>query len=316
MAEERKSNFGTGTQSAGGGQSVAEATEHRQWERIVDFDVVDTANNKIGTVQNLWIDERGQPTFLGVKTGWVFGKNHVVPVWTATVNGRQRIVRVPFSEDKIKDAPAFDAENDLSEADEQSVRMYYGMTGSSGMPRGESGQTQAQRAAQGEAPPKIQPTRRPQATGTSGREQEGTTIPLSEEQMRVGKREVEAGGVRLRKIVRTEVVNQPVELKREEVVIERVPASGAQTGAGARAFEQEDVFIPLRREEAVVQKEARVREEVQVRKGSTTERQNVSEQVRKEDVEIEKEGEARFETGSGKPRQTTPPYEPKERSRR
>ena len=41
---------------------------------------------------------------------------------------------------------------------------------------------------------------------------------------KVGKREVEYGGVRLRKVVKTEVVNQPVELTREEIVIERVPA--------------------------------------------------------------------------------------------
>ncbi|MGZ4962643.1 MAG: DUF2382 domain-containing protein [Limisphaerales bacterium] len=67
---------------------------------------------------------------------------------------------------------------------------------------------------------------------------------------------------------------------------------------------------------SIVEKQARVREEVRVSKGAKTEQQNVSEQVRKEDGEVEKQGEARFETGTGKPRQTTPPYEPKERSRR
>jgi uncharacterized protein (TIGR02271 family) len=239
---------------------------------------------------------------------------HVVPVSTATVNDRQRIIRVPYSEDKIKDAPSFDAESDLSDADDRTIWSYYGMSGGrAGITRGEQGQ-QAK-------PPIIGQTQgqaRTQAPAAGGREQERTTIPLSEEQVKVGKREVEAGGVRLRKVIRTEVVNQPVELKREEVVVERVPASGAQgaTGPGARAFQEEDVFIPLRREEAVVEKEARVREEVQVRKGTTTEQQQVSEQVRKEDVEIEKEGEARYETGTGKPRQGTPRYEPKERSRR
>jgi uncharacterized protein (TIGR02271 family) len=139
-------------------------------------------------------------------------------------------------------------------------------------------------------------------------------MKLSEEQLKIGKREVEAGGVRLRKIVRTETVNQPVELKREEIVIERVPASGtATTGA---AFENEDVFIPLRREEAVVEKEAHVREEVRVSKKATTEQQNVSGEVRKEDVEIEQEGKPRFGEAKEGERVAGTRYEPKERSRR
>jgi uncharacterized protein (TIGR02271 family) len=293
MAEDRKTNLGTGA----AGSTTIDATG---WERLVDYDVQDSANNKIGTVNNLWIDHSGQPTYLGVKTGWVFGKNHVVPVSTATVNERQHMIRLPFTEEKIKGAPAFDADHELSDADDHTIDSYYGMTGTrAGMPRGAQQQTQT--------PPRQQ---------TGATQQERTSIPLSEEQVKVGKREVEAGGVRLRKVVRTEVVNQPVELKREEVVIERVPASGAQGAAGAKAFEQQDVFIPLRREEAVVEKEARVREQVQVSKSATTERQNISEQVRKEDVEIEKQGDARFETDTGKRRQPTPPYEPKERSRR
>ena len=61
---------------------------------------------------------------------------------------------------------------------------------------------------------------------------------------------------------------------------------------------QNEIYIPLRREEAVIEKEAHVREEVRVRKDARQEQQTVSGQVRKEDVEIEREGEAR-ETGRG-----------------
>jgi Domain of unknown function (DUF2382) len=53
---------------------------------------------------------------------------------------------------------------------------------------------------------------------------EAVRVPISEEQVKVGTREVEAGAVRLRKVVHTEVVNQPVELRREEVIVERVVA--------------------------------------------------------------------------------------------
>jgi uncharacterized protein (TIGR02271 family) len=101
----------------------------------------------------------------------------------------------------------------------------------------------------------------------------------------------------LRKIVRTEQVNQPVTLQREEVVVERVPASEAR--GAQRAFEQEEIYVPLRREEPVIEKEARVREEVRVRKDAKSEQQTVSGQVRREDVEIERKGDAREVTGRG-----------------
>jgi uncharacterized protein (TIGR02271 family) len=268
----------------------------REWERIIDYEVQDEAGNKIGTVHNLWTEADGQPIFFGVKTGWVFGKNHVVPVHTASVNHMQRIVRLPFSEEKIKDAPTFDADHDLSDAEDETIYRYYGL-----------GRRQPQMAQGGQE--QRQPMQGQRQSG-----QEGANIKLSEEDVKIGKREAVVGGVRLRKVVRTETVNQPVELKREEVVIERVPASGAQ--AGQASFEQQDVFIPLRREEPVVQKEARVREEVRVRKEATSDKQTVSEQVRKEDVEIEKEGEARFASESGRPHEGTPRYEPRERGKR
>ena len=98
-------------------------------------------------------------------------------------------------------------------------------------------------------------------------------------------------------------------------VIERVPASGDQP-AGT-CFEAEDIFISLRREEPVVEKETRVREEVRVSKKTETEQQQVSESVRKEDVEIEGGAEKpRFPTEPGARPRGTERYEPKERGKR
>src|SRR3982750_4609803 len=65
-------------------------------------------------------------------------------------------------------------------------------------------------------------------------------IPLYQESINVGKREVDAGTVRLRKVVTTETVNQPVQIRRESLVIDREPA-GTQTtqqGANPGAFQQ------------------------------------------------------------------------------
>ena len=96
----------------------------------------------------------------------------------------------------------------------------------------------------------------------------------------------------LRKEVHTETVNTPVELRREEIVVERV-APGTPGAVPEDAFREGEIRVPLRQEEAVVQKTARVTGEVRLKKNVETETQNVQETVRKEEVHIEKEGEAR-----------------------
>jgi uncharacterized protein (TIGR02271 family) len=114
-------------------------------------------------------------------------------------------------------------------------------------------------------------------------------MTLNEESVEVGKREVEAGGVRLRKIIRTETVNQPVELQREEIVVERVPASERTPSRTDVAFREEEIYIPLRREEPVVEKTTRATEEVRVGKKRESERRDISETVRREDVDIQRQ---------------------------
>jgi len=277
----------------------------RKLEQYIDHDVVDQTGNKIGKLSCLWSDHQGEPAYLGVQTGWLFGKTHVVPAQSATVNEAGRTIRLPFTADKVKDAPCYDHTVEIDPTTEQEVSSYYNL--SSQRPVQAS-----QRAASSSAA----------GSEKSGLTQDAATVKLHEEELKVGKRQVEAGGVRLRKIIRTETVNQPVELKREEIVVERVPAGAAAQPCqpGTKAFQQEEIYVPLRREEAVIQKESRVREEVRVSKKSQTERQTVSGQVRKEDVEIEEQGKPRVSSGQSEPcdkldRQQTGKYEPKERSR-
>lgn len=118
---------------------------------------------------------------------------------------------------------------------------------------------------------------------------EAVRIPITEEQVKVGKREVEQGVATIRKEVRTETVNTPVELKREELVVERTDARGDDVPADA--FNEGEVRIPLKKEEPVIQKEAKVVGAVKVGKKEETERQNVSDTIRKEDVKVDTTGE-------------------------
>jgi uncharacterized protein (TIGR02271 family) len=85
---------------------------------------------------------------------------------------------------------------------------------------------------------------------------EGSSIevPLSEEEVKIGKRKVRAGDIKVRKTVTTEQVNVPVELKREYAVIERLGASETRPGE-REPFEEESIEVPLSREEPVVEKQ-------------------------------------------------------------
>src|SRR2546423_14728458 len=98
----------------------------RSLEQYIDHNVVDQNGSKIGTLQCLWSDPRGEPAYLGVQTGWLFGKTHVVPADTAEVNPVQRTIRLPYTEQKVKDAPSYDPGVELDPATQQQVPSYYG----------------------------------------------------------------------------------------------------------------------------------------------------------------------------------------------
>jgi uncharacterized protein (TIGR02271 family) len=117
-------------------------------------------------------------------------------------------------------------------------------------------------------------------------------IPLHKEEMVVSKKDVSNGGVLIRTTVQSENVSQPVELRREEFVIERVPASEAHdrglTDNGAPVFQAQEIYVPLTREDPVASKRTLLVETVHIGKHTETDRQTVSTPIRSEDVEVTK----------------------------
>jgi len=114
-------------------------------------------------------------------------------------------------------------------------------------------------------------------------------VPVMEERLQVDKREVELGSVDIRKEVTSENVSVPVELTREEVNVERVDVTDRPIAAGEMpdAFKEGTIRVPVRGEEAVANKEAVVTGEVVVNKERTTERQTITDTVRKERVDVD-----------------------------
>ena len=256
-------------------------------------EIMDSHGHKIGTVDNVWVDDATSALeFVGVKMGFLMGKTHIIP--TADAQIADGTITVPYEHDLIKDAPSYGGDEELSNEQEQQVYSYYGIQRSdAASPTGLAGGT-TDTYQTGTTDREYDTTRTDRDVDTT-RSDRGTTgfaaqddqagVVLSEEQLQVGKREVESGRVRLRKVVRTEHQEVPVELRREEVTIERVSADN--TGVPDDAFSDQEIEVPVMREEAVVGKEARVTGEVRLNKQATTETENVGGEVRREDVEIE-----------------------------
>lgn len=120
-------------------------------------------------------------------------------------------------------------------------------------------------------------------------------MTLSEEEMRVGKRQTQAGVAEVHKSVDTEHVSKRVPVAHEDVSIERRAISPGDDTRPARIGEDE-VRIPLSAEEAVIEKRTVPKEEVVIRKTTVQGEQEVEADLRKERVDVDRKGP----TGKGR----------------
>lgn len=111
-------------------------------------------------------------------------------------------------------------------------------------------------------------------------------IPEVEEQLRVGKRQVNSGRVKVRSYVMERPVSEAVKLHSETVQVERRPVDRA-VGAAEDAFKERTIEAQATSEEAVVSKEARVTGEVLVRKEGSDRTETISDKVRATKVEVD-----------------------------
>lgn len=108
------------------------------------------------------------------------------------------------------------------------------------------------------------------------------TMRLHEEQMHVHKQPQQTGEARVRKEVHTEHKTLDVPVEREEVVIERHPASGRATGDELR--EGQEIRVPVKEEHVHVEKQPVVKEEVEIGKRKVRDTETVASDVRKEEL--------------------------------
>ncbi len=272
--------------------------------------VTSSDGSKIGRVGDVYLGDRsGEPEWVTVKTGLFGSSETFVPLAAAIHQGDE--IRVPYSKDQVKDAPRTDADGQITEAEEARLFEHYGVvdtgTGAAGEGYAEgSGRTREDYqglddlgAASGDAgPAAASGTRRDLAgePGIQGRDTSGPTtdsaMTRSEERLEVGTERREAGRARLRKHVVTETQTAQVGTSREELTIEREPITEADRGAATSGAElsEEEHEVVLHEEVPVVSKDVEAVERVRLGTETEHDTRNVSADVRKEQIDLDRDG--------------------------
>ena len=263
-------------------------------DRVIGRDVYDDAGNKIGSASEVYLDDQtGQPEWVTVKTGLFGTKESFVPIRDADLTDDG--VRVNISKDKVKDAPKIDTDGHLSPAEEEELYRYYGLGGGWSGTETRTDTTTTTGLAGG-----IDRDRDRdgvyddvEGRGTVGHDTSGPTtdnaMTRTEERLNVGTETTEAGRARLRKFVVTENVTETVPVTREEVRLEREPITDGNVGNAldGPAISEEEHEVVLHAERPVVEKEAVPVERVRLDKETVTDHETVTDQVRKEQIEME-----------------------------
>jgi len=252
-----------------------------------------TDGDKLGTIEDIYLDqETGEPEWLAIKTGLFGGHVSFAPLAEARLDGDA--VTVPYEKAKIKDAPRVNADGELSKEQEAELYRYYGLDYSearsdSGLPRTERRDGRREQSDRsGDPTPEGAP-------GMVGNDVSGPetdhAMTRSEEELRVGTTKRETGRARLRKYVVTENVTRTVPVQREEVRIEREPVTDANIddAMDGPAISEEEHEVVLHEEQPVVQKNVVAKERVRLDKDTVANEAEVSEDVRKERVEVDGE---------------------------
>jgi uncharacterized protein (TIGR02271 family) len=254
-----------------------------QKDRILEFrgeQLCDRSGDKIGSIDEIYLDtETNEPEWALVNTGLFGSKSTFVPLRDATE--ADGALRVAFDKDTVKDAPNLDPNGQLSQHEEADLYRYYGIdyaeSGSdTGLPEGTVGGRFEREGVTGD---------------DTARRTTDDAMTRSEEELSVGTTERETGRVRLKKYVVTEQVQQTVPVRREEVRVEREPITDANVDdatAGPEITEDEHE-VTLRHEEPVVEKRTVPKERVRLEKDVVTDDEQVSDELRKEQVEYEED---------------------------
>ncbi len=291
-------------------------------DEYTGYTVHDRDGDKIGKVDDLFLDENDRPEYFGVKMGFLGTKSTLIPADIANVDRDQGFIEVSAEKSTVKDGPSFDDDQEITPEYENEIRDYYGLAplegstgrGTYGAYYGDAGEDYEERRKDrepgrerersGEVGPGMETGDIEdgefrghaeddegvnQREGSDLEDEDELRVQRSEEELVAGTREREAGSVNVRKRVRTEREQLRVPKKREEVEVDRVPVEEGRAAEGE--IGEDEVRMPVTEEEVVVSKRPVVKEEVRIRKEVEEDEEIVEEDVRKEEIEVDDDTE-------------------------
>src|SRR5918993_1077668 len=275
-------------------------------DQYAGYTVVDEGGSKIGKVDDLFLDESDQPEYFGVKMGFLGTSSTLIPADIATINNEQGFIEVSQPKSTVQDGPAFDDDREITPEYENEVRSYYGLgpVESSGSyedyeeTNGHSGAGTTDSTTAGTVGPGMsmgdtetgefrehdlnqEGLRQP---GSDLEDEDELRVQRSEEELRAGTRERDAGALNVRKRVVTERERMEVPTRREEVTVDYVPVEGETTEA---EIGDDEVRVPVIEEEVVVEKRPVAKEEIRIRKDVVEDTEVVEEDVRREEIDVD-----------------------------
>jgi uncharacterized protein (TIGR02271 family) len=276
-------------------------------DQYAGYEVYDRHGQKIGKVDDLFLDENDRAEYIGVKMGFLgLEGTNLIPWELARVDEEGRHIEVSVDKATAKEGPSFNDDEDITPEYEKRVRSHYGLGAMQGTAdRGAYGDYYSDEEREGEVGPGVRmgDTETGEFRGHS-RDQEGVNQPgddlededelmvqRTEEELRAGTREREAGAMRVRKRVRTDREQISVPTRHEEVSVERVPVEDRE--ASEAEIGEDEVVMPVTEEEVVTEKRPVVKEEIRVRKDTVQDEEVVEEDVRREKVDVEDQTERR-----------------------
>jgi uncharacterized protein (TIGR02271 family) len=261
-------------------------------DQYAGYTVYDPDGDKIGKVDDLFVDENDSPEYIGVKMGFLGTRSTLIPWQMIEVREDESSLIVSDDDGHVKDGPTFDDDQDITPEFESEVYSYYGLQQSASTEdRGTYGDYSS------EDPGAVGPGMREgdtesgefrghseddegvnQSAGSDLEDRDELRVQRTEEELRAGTREREAGAMRVRKRVRTDRETIEVPTRHEEVSVERVPVEGEATEA---QIGEDEVSVPVTEEEVVVEKRPVAKEEIRIRKDVVEDTETVEEDVRR-----------------------------------
>lgn len=284
----------------------------------------DNAGDKLGSVKEIFVDDKsGQPTFVEVNHG-LFGMNSsLVPMRGHKFDGEN--LNLAFSKDRVKDAPDFDADQALTPEQQNEIYRHYGLDNVEDTTRygdtagdrsasddrstldrheaagdrsaagaGVAGAGVAGAGVAGANTERDNAAEREVSANTAAAGNEGEII-RSEEQLNVQKEKVQTGEARLRKYVVTDTETVEVPVTREEVRVERTPISAEEAANFKGNIDEsgQEASVTLSEERVNVNKETVPVEKVSLNKEQITETERHTEELRKEQIDTDVDGDVR-----------------------